>query len=106
MTRKLVAALLAGAIGLGVASQAQAEDWRHQRWCDWRDRNCDGRIDWRDRDYDSPRPYYGRDYYGRAPSYEAAGACTFQTRRGPVTGYRPAGKDRCCIETRSGPSCQ
>jgi len=106
MTRKLMAALLVGVVGFGIASQAQAEDWRHQRWCDWRDRNCDGRLDWRDRDYD--RDYYPqRRYdYGRAPTYQPTDSCTFQTRRGPVVGYRPAGKDRCCIETRGGPSCQ
>ena len=102
MTRKLIAALFASVVGLGIASQAQAEDWRHQTWCDWRDRNCDGRLDWRDRDYNPQRRYD----YSRAPSYEPTSSCTFQTRRGPVTGYRPAGKDRCCVETTSGPSCQ
>jgi hypothetical protein len=105
MTRGLIVGLLTCSFGLGVMASASAEDWRHQRWCDWRDRNCDGRINQRDRYYSYPN----YDYEGRfrhAPSYGVAGRCTFQTRRGPVAGYRPEGKDRCCVETRHGPSCQ
>ncbi|MCW5744927.1 MAG: hypothetical protein KIT36_01830 [Alphaproteobacteria bacterium] len=62
--------------------------------------------------YDGPPPrggYYGSPsgyYPPPSRSYDSAGQCTFQTRRGPVPGYVPAGKDRCCIETRYGPSCQ
>jgi hypothetical protein len=100
MTRKLAAVLMASALGLGFAAQANAEDWRHQRWCDPRDTNCDGRYDWRDRQHDR------RYDYGRAPTYEPTGSCTFHTQRGSVTGYKPRGKDRCCVETRNGPSCQ
>ena len=48
-----------------------------------------------------------RDGYARSSSpYDAGDQCTFQTRRGPVAGYKPSGKDRCCVDTRSGPSCQ
>jgi hypothetical protein len=47
---------------------------------------------------------YGGGYYPQ--SRYADNQCTFQTRRGPVLGYRPPGKDRCCVQTREGPSCQ
>lgn len=56
---------------------------------------------------ESYSPQQTRDgYYRSSTPYESADRCTFQTRRGPVTGYRPAGKDRCCVDTRDGPSCQ
>ncbi|HJQ60975.1 MAG TPA: hypothetical protein VJ890_28985 [Vineibacter sp.] len=103
MTRTLIVGLLGGAFALGIAASASAEDWRHQRWCDYRDTNCDGRLDWRDRYYGSPQPYYRQQ---PRTTYEPAGRCVFQTSRGPVYGYRPEGKDRCCIETSRGPSCQ
>jgi hypothetical protein len=51
--------------------------------------------------------YYGgssRPYYPR--SSHDGGQCTFQTRRGALPGYRPPGKDRCCIDTPNGRSCQ
>ncbi|QQS14458.1 MAG: hypothetical protein IPK81_10015 [Rhodospirillales bacterium] len=53
MSRRLIAAIVTGVIGLGVATQAQAGDWRDQRrhdsrHHDTRDRNHDGRHDWRD----------------------------------------------------------
>ncbi|HJQ57984.1 MAG TPA: hypothetical protein VJ890_13830 [Vineibacter sp.] len=61
----------------------------------------------------SPSGYYPRSspgYYGSpsgySPAYDDGGQCTFQTRRGPVIGYQPAGKNRCCIDTSRGPSCQ
>ncbi|TXL70598.1 hypothetical protein FHP25_33645 [Vineibacter terrae] len=105
-SRTFIAALVAGIIGLGVA-QAGAEDWRHQdgRYWDWRDRNHDGRIDRRD---GPPRGYYPAERYHdrRSTTYRPEGSCRFQTRRGVITGYKPVGKDRCCIETRNGPSCQ
>jgi hypothetical protein len=63
--------------------------------------------------YGTPSGYYpppSRGYYGSpsgySPAYDDGGQCTFQTRRGPVVGYKPAGKNRCCIDTRDGPSCQ
>ena len=68
--------------------------------------------------YDNPQPrgYYGGSpgYYGSSPGgyypqssgYDDGGQCTFQTRRGPVMGYKPPGKNRCCVETRYGTSCQ
>ena len=49
MTRKLIAAIVAGVIGLGIASQAEARDWRYRGHHGWYDRNHDGRIDWRDK---------------------------------------------------------
>lgn len=103
MTRNVIVALVAGAIGFSIVSPVLAEDWRHQQWCDPRDRNCDGRLDSRDR-YNAPQRGYGG--YGREPTYGSAGSCSFQTPRGPVAGYKPEGKDRCCVETRNGPSCQ
>ncbi|HEX2890443.1 hypothetical protein [Vineibacter terrae] len=102
MPRIVIAMLVASTLGLGFATQASAEDRGKERWCDRRDVNCDGRYDWRDR----RQQYDRRDDYGRAPTYEPAGTCTFRTRHGAVTGYKPRGKDRCCIETRNGPSCQ
>ncbi|HJQ58640.1 MAG TPA: hypothetical protein VJ890_17150 [Vineibacter sp.] len=88
-------------------------DWRDRNRYDPRDRNRDGRVDWRDR-YDArDRNYDGRvdwrDGYGyQSPpvTYGAGATCTYQTSRGPVAGYKPAGKDRCCIQTSYGPSCQ
>ena len=68
--------------------------------------------------YDNPPPrsgYYGSPgYYGSSPGgyypqssgWDDGGQCTFQTRRGPVVGYKPQGKNRCCVDTRNGPSCQ
>ncbi len=129
MTRTCIAAILASAIGLGAYSPAFAEEWRHQNgyYQDWRDRNHDGRVDWRDRYDPRDRNYDGRvdwrdrydprdrnhdgrvdwrDGYGYGPSVGANASCTFQTARGPVAGYVPAGKDRCCIQTSRGPSCQ
>ena len=48
-----------------------------------------------------------RDGYSPSQSrYDADEQCTFQTRRGPVAGYKRSGKDRCCVDTRNGPSCQ
>ena len=115
MIRNLSAALVAGLIGMGGATGASAGDWRDEYRCDRADRNCDGRIDRRDRDVDRPpqdrryrddRSREDRRYRDRAPSYGSTGSCTFQTARGPVAGYKPEGKDRCCIQTRRGPSCQ
>ncbi len=64
--------------------------------------------------YSSPyAPYYSptpeRRYahsYGYGYRGGRSGQCTFQTRRGPVPGYVPEGKNRCCIQTREGQSCQ
>jgi hypothetical protein len=63
--------------------------------------------------YDNPPPrsgYYGSSpggYYPQSSGWgDDGGQCTFQTRRGPVAGYKPSGKNRCCVETRYGPSCQ
>ena len=68
--------------------------------------------------YDNPpqRGYYGGSpgysgsspggYYPQSSGYDDGGQCTFQTRRGPVVGYKPSGKNRCCVDTRNGPSCQ
>ncbi|HJQ58078.1 MAG TPA: hypothetical protein VJ890_14305 [Vineibacter sp.] len=108
MTYKVIAAVLASAISLVTVTQASAEDRRYAQWCDPRDRNCDGRIDRRDRDrdYDGRRDYDDRRRDGRSPTYGSSGSCTFQSSNGPVAGYKPEGKDRCCIETRRGPSCQ
>ncbi|HEX2889386.1 hypothetical protein [Vineibacter terrae] len=50
--------------------------------------------------YDPPPRYYGGGGYG------GGDRCAFQTRRGTVTGYIPSGKNRCCINTREGESCQ
>jgi hypothetical protein len=99
MLGKLIAAFVAGAIGLGVAAKADAADPRRP-WCERRDTNCDGRVDWRDRFYDPPRGYNGRPY-----TYGSEGMCAYPTPRGPIMGYKPQGKDRCCVETRNGPSC-
>jgi hypothetical protein len=106
-SRTFISALIAGVVGLGVA-QASAEDWRHQdrEYWDWRDRNHDGRIDrW---DGPPPRGYYPAERYRdrRSTTYRPEGSCRFQTRHGPVAGYKPVGKDRCCVETTNGPSCQ
>jgi hypothetical protein len=98
MTSKLVMAVVAGTIGLGIAAAADAADPRRP-WCERRDANCDGRVDWRDRYYDPPR------YRGRPYTYGSEGFCPYPTPNGPITGYKPEGKDRCCIETRHGPSC-
>jgi hypothetical protein len=74
MTRKLIAALIATVIGMGISAQATAGDgnhrdgwrerhrdgrvdsrdkrhhgWEQGRHNGWRDRNHDGRVDWRDR---------------------------------------------------------
>ena len=62
MTRKLIVALVATVIGIGVSAQAMAGDWHHRKhghfgqhhgWHQgkhngWRDRNHDGVINWRD----------------------------------------------------------
>ena len=67
--------------------------------------------------YDNPPPrgyygspgYYGSSsggYYPQSSGWDDGGQCTFQTRRGPVMGYKPQGKNRCCVDTRNGPSCQ
>jgi hypothetical protein len=101
MTRNLVFALVAAFIGAGVVSQAVAADPRRP-WCERGDRNCDGRVDWRDRYYDPPR-YRGRPYN---KTYGSEGFCEYPTPNGPITGYKPQGKDRCCVETRYGPSCR
>ncbi|HKU94359.1 MAG TPA: hypothetical protein VJR58_03735 [Vineibacter sp.] len=104
MKRTLIAALLAGLAATAIITPAGAEDWRHQDrdYWRWQDRNHDGRIDRRD-DY-----YYRsqRHDYDRGTTYRPVGQCRFATRRGAVTGYVPEGKDRCCIETRQGVSCQ
>ena len=64
---------------------------------------------------ESYAPQQTRDGYARSSSdgytrsssrYASDDQCTFQTRRGPVAGYKPSGKDRCCVDTRDGPSCQ
>ena len=63
--------------------------------------------------YESYEPQQTRDGYNRSsPDYnrparhDSGDQCTFQTRRGSVAGYKPSGKDRCCVDTRDGPSCQ
>jgi hypothetical protein len=116
MTIKFIAAALAAAIGFGIAATpASAQgDWRHERGCDAFGFNCASdyyrdRHYWHDRDWHRHRGrhYDRRDYYrSRGPTYQPAGSCTFYSRRGPMPGYRPVGKDRCCIETSRGPSCQ
>lgn len=50
--------------------------------------------------------YPSSSRYDSSPRYDSGNQCTFQTRRGSVAGYRPSGKDRCCIDTREGQSCQ
>ncbi|MCW5747556.1 MAG: CVNH domain-containing protein [Alphaproteobacteria bacterium] len=70
-------------------------------WCARGDANCDGRVDWRDRFYDPDRGYHGQPY-----TYASEGFCPFTTPRGVIRGYKPAGKDRCCVEMRNGPTCQ
>jgi hypothetical protein len=99
MIRRFVPAVVAAAIGLGTAFQAVAAD-PPRPWCARHDTNCDGRVDWRDRYYDPPRGYHGRPY-----TYGVEGMCSYPTPRGPIMGYKPQGKDRCCVETRYGPSC-
>jgi hypothetical protein len=117
MISKLIATVLAAGIGVGIAATpASAQgDWRHERACDAFGFNCATDKYYyyygRDRDRDwyryRGRNYDRRDYYRGAPTtYQPAGACTFYSRRGPRPGYRPVGKDRCCIETSRGPSCQ
>lgn len=64
--------------------------------------------------YGSPGGSYGAPgsygsssgYYPRSSRWDDGNQCTFRTRRGSVAGYVPQGKNRCCIDTRSGPSCQ
>lgn len=59
-------------------------------------------------------PYPGSDqplqeisgYAGSSSRYDSNDPCIFQTRHGPVAGYKRSGKDRCCVNTREGPSCQ
>ncbi|MCW5745832.1 MAG: hypothetical protein KIT36_06500 [Alphaproteobacteria bacterium] len=99
MFRHTLAAIVTAAIGFGTIVQAHAADPRRP-WCERGDVNCDGRIDWRDRFYDPPRGYHGRPY-----TYGSEGYCAYPTPRGPIRGYKPQGKDRCCVETRWGPSC-
>lgn len=48
--------------------------------------------------YDPPRSYPQSRYNDDQ--------CAFRTRRGTVAGYKPEGKNRCCINTREGESCQ
>jgi hypothetical protein len=62
---------------------------------------------------ESYNPYQPRDEYYPSSSrfdpssrYDSSDQCTFQTNRGSMTGYRPSGKNRCCVDTRDGPSCQ
>ncbi len=106
MTRTLIAALIAAVTATAIIpAPASAEDWRHQDrdYWRWKDRNHDGRVDRRD------EPYYRsqrHDYDRRGTTYRPVGQCRFTTRRGSVPGYVPEGKDRCCIETRQGVSCQ
>ncbi|MCW5745811.1 MAG: hypothetical protein KIT36_06390 [Alphaproteobacteria bacterium] len=69
-------------------------------WCARGDTNCDGRVDWRDRYYDPSNGYRGQPY-----TYNSEGWCAYPTPNGPIRGYKPQGKDRCCVETRHGPSC-
>jgi hypothetical protein len=58
--------------------------------------------------YYPPPRYSGGSRYADAYGYAGgrSGQCTFRTRRGPVPGYIPPGKDRCCIQTPEGQSCQ
>lgn len=98
MIRYLVAGLVAGTIGLGIVAEANARD-PQRPWCARNDADCDGRPDWRDRYYDPPQ------YRGRPYTYGSEGYCSYPTPRGPIQGYKPQGKDRCCVETRYGPSC-
>ncbi|MBL8675018.1 MAG: hypothetical protein IPK81_10340 [Rhodospirillales bacterium] len=110
MRSKIVIALIASAIGISAAAPAFAQGPGRdpQRpWCQQGDRNCDGRVDWKDYFYDPDRGYQGRPYQGRGreQTYGSDGSCSYPTPRGYVTGYRPEGKDRCCVETRYGPSC-
>ena len=106
MTRTLIAALIAGITATAIIAPASAEDWRHQDsdYWRWKDRNRDGRVDRRD------EPYYRsqrHDYDRRGgTTYRPVDQCRFSTGRGSVRGYVPEGKDRCCIETRQGVSCQ
>ena len=101
MIRQALIALVAGSIGLGIVAEAQAQGRDPQRpWCARNDADCDGRPDWRDRYYDPPR-YRGQPYQ----TYGSEGFCSYPTPNGPVRGYKPQGKDRCCVETRHGPSC-
>jgi hypothetical protein len=51
--------------------------------------------------YDPPPRYYPQSRWDGGGD-----RCTFQTRRGPIAGYIPSGKNRCCIDTRDGQSCQ
>lgn len=107
MTSKLTAAVVAGLVGLGIAAPAQADPWRPG--CEWGYSSCDNDRrdrDWRNgRDRDWDHRDRRRAYEGRT-TYEVDRLCTFNTRRGPVRGYKPEGKDRCCIETSRGVSCQ
>lgn len=48
--------------------------------------------------YDTPRSY--------PQSRWNDDQCPFRTRRGTIAGYKPEGKNRCCINTREGESCQ
>jgi hypothetical protein len=99
MRLKLVIVLVAAMLGVGIAGQCLAAD-PPRPWCTRGDVNCDGRIDWRDRYYDPQRGYNGRPY-----TYGSEGFCPYPTSRGTITGYKPQGKDRCCVETRNGPHC-
>ena len=60
--------------------------------------------------YDQNRPrveyYPSSSRFDPSSRYDSSDQCTFQTRHGSMTGYRPSGKDRCCVDTRDGPSCQ
>ncbi|HKU99529.1 MAG TPA: hypothetical protein VJR58_29825 [Vineibacter sp.] len=61
--------------------------------------------------YDGPRGgYYDPPPRSSYPQsrWDSGGGdqCPFRTRRGTVTGYKPQGKDRCCVMTREGESCQ
>jgi len=105
MTRTLITVLIAGVTATAIIAPASAEDWRHQDrdYWRWQDRNHDGRIDWRDDVYYRSQRH---DYDRGGTTYRPVGQCRFTTRRGSVTGYVPEGKDRCCIETRQGVSCQ